>query len=193
MSEYRRVALLVVLLVVVLSTPAVSIFGLPFLASFQAVAGIAIPMVCAAMSGGFLLCSLLRSKSEPDDHDFGTQNWDDETARRSPMRGPADEHVAPQTYGADEDPAPEETNSAANIGLSEKWQWSNGTGGRWMDFDADVALELSEAVGRGETLLKLSIRGRWYEINLQSMQQQSLATGRFRPIRKVAAVQSELM
>eukprot|EP00439_Symbiodinium_sp_Y106_P069292 s927_g11.t3 len=52
MSQYSRVALLVVMLVGALSMPFVSIFGLQFAASFQAAAGLAIPAVCALMSGG---------------------------------------------------------------------------------------------------------------------------------------------
>ncbi|OLQ10369.1 hypothetical protein AK812_SmicGene5947 [Symbiodinium microadriaticum] len=48
----HRVALLVVMLVGALSMPFVSSFGLQFAASFQAAAGLAIPAVCALMSGG---------------------------------------------------------------------------------------------------------------------------------------------
>ncbi|OLP75719.1 hypothetical protein AK812_SmicGene44441 [Symbiodinium microadriaticum] len=136
MSQYSRVALLVVMLVGALSMPFVSSFGLQFAASFQAAAGLAIPAVCALMSGGFLVCALLRGKSS--DHD----KEDAETATRSPMRSPADEQVEPQSYGAE-----------------ERWQWNERYGMPWHDFTADVAMELTEAQSRGETLVELNIRG----------------------------------
>mmetsp|Transcript_44915 Transcript_44915/g.104982 ORF Transcript_44915/g.104982 Transcript_44915/m.104982 type:complete len:186 (+) Transcript_44915:80-637(+) len=185
MSQYSRVALLVVMLVGALSMPFVSIFGLQFAASFQAAAGLAIPAVCALMSGGFLVCAVLRGKSSDRDEE------DAETARRSPMRSPADEQMQPQSYGAEEVAANTGT-AAASIGV-ERWQWNERYGMPWRDFTADVAMELSEAQSRGETLIELNIRGNRYEINLETFQQKNLSTGRTRAIRKFSTVQSELM
>ncbi|CAE7777765.1 unnamed protein product [Symbiodinium microadriaticum] len=184
MSQYSRVALLVVMLVGALSMPFVSSFGLQFAASFQAAAGLAIPAVCALMSGGFLVCALLRGKSS--DHD----KEDAETATRSPMRSPADEQVEPQSYGAEDVSANADT--AGGI-VVERWQWNERYGMPWHDFTADVAMELTEAQSRGETLVELNIRGNRYEMNLDTFQQKNLSTGRTRAIRKFATVQSELM
>eukprot|EP00439_Symbiodinium_sp_Y106_P069143 s927_g11.t2 len=134
---------------------------------------------------GFLVCAVLRGKSSDRDEE------DAETARRSPMRSPADEQMQPQSYGAEEVAANTGT-AAASIGV-ERWQWNERYGMPWRDFTADVAMELSEAQSRGETLIELNIRGNRYEINLETFQQKNLSTGRTRAIRKFSTVQSELM
>eukprot|EP00913_Durusdinium_trenchii_P002524 g2333.t1 len=79
--------------------------------------------------------------------------YEDESARRSPVRAEADsDEAAPQVVGADF--------------LGEVWQVKAGPAGGWIDFDAQISLEISDAIARGEESFRVTVRGTNYEINV---------------------------
>mmetsp|Transcript_49240 Transcript_49240/g.110459 ORF Transcript_49240/g.110459 Transcript_49240/m.110459 type:complete len:197 (-) Transcript_49240:78-668(-) len=196
MASFRQVSLLVLLVVATLSTPGVGIFGIRVLASLQAAAGIGIPFAFALLSGCFLFVSFLREgpSREQEDIEIGDKYEEADAAGRSPVRAGADERIEPQTLGFEtQEPEPESIDYTDHLGLSEKWQWKNGKYGGWMNFDAAVSLELSDAMARGETLVSFEANGESYQVDLAARKQKNLRTGRQRDIRVIGQTQSELM
>ncbi|CAE7253121.1 unnamed protein product [Symbiodinium natans] len=63
-----------------------------------------------------------------------------------------------------------------------KWQVSNGKGG-WWDFPEDVDTKLKEARAAGISVVKCTIRGQHYEVDIVNMHQKNCKVGTRREIR----------
>ncbi|CAJ1352938.1 unnamed protein product [Effrenium voratum] len=167
-DSFAHFATLVCASVAVLSAFIIVPWSAFVLAAVNPFLGAVVPLVGLCCTGGFVVCCYLRPESD--------EGYADESARRSPVRsGAADPDPPPQLFGNDDI-------------VAEKWQVQAGPGGSWIDFDASVSLEISDAVASGLSAFSFDLRGHSYEINLLEMTQKNAATGKVRSIRRAGNV-----
>ncbi|CAK9015780.1 unnamed protein product [Durusdinium trenchii] len=167
MADCQTLTLLVVLCSASASMFVMAPVGAQALAALNPMLGIVVPIGCLLCSAGCLAASIFVKPKERSSEDY----YEDESARRSPVRAEADsDEAAPQVVGADF--------------LGEVWQVKAGPAGGWIDFDAQISLEISDAIARGEESFRVTVRGTNYEINVVEYYQRNISTGRKRDIRQ---------
>lgn len=184
-----------------ITLPIIGILGIMSIASGVPVVGIAFPVLLALCCFGFTVYVFV--KSPPDfiaDFNYGARDT-------YPPPGQVDVEM-PDVPG--EEPIPRNVVGRANdyqtaaeaaviIGNDfiddtytapspSKWQIQLGMMGGWNDFDEEVSFLMSEALASGQTLIRLDIQGREYELNLQEMTQKNPETGKTRQIRQLSGM-----